>query len=172
MIQVKSAIVVAAVMVSAACWSYERAKNQEEFGDFEARPIGSAPPCIQLYNHLQTYSEQYGVPFYIAIGVAGKETSYGGPFHWQYEPAQTSSANAYGAMQVQTPTASDIWKRHVTKHELLTNLEFNVHTSMKLLAQLYKRYGNWAIALGCYNTGRPIINDYARKIISKKQYNS
>lgn len=168
MMQAKSAIVIAAVMVSAAGWSYERAKNAEEIGGFEVRPIATAPPCIRLYDHLRTYSERYNVPFYIAVGVAQKETSYGGPFHWRYDPAQISSANAYGAMQVQAPTAGDVWKRKVTKHELLNDLEFNVHTSMKLLSQLHKRYGSWEVALGCYNTGRPIVNDYARKIVRRK----
>jgi soluble lytic murein transglycosylase-like protein len=168
MMHLKSAVVISAVMISAAGWSYERAKNVEELGGFEPQPIKSAPPCIRLYDHLKTYSERYDVPFHIAVGVASKETSYGGPFHWTYEPALTSSANAYGAMQVQAPTASDVWKRKVTKKELLTDLEFNVHTSMKLLSQLHKRYGSWAVALGCYNTGRPIVNDYARKILSRK----
>jgi soluble lytic murein transglycosylase-like protein len=171
MIQLKSTVVLAAVMVSAAGWSYERSKQLYITGSLASQSLNSAPPCIKLYDHLKTYSKRYGVPFHIAFGVAKKETSYGGPFDWRYNPALTSCANAYGAMQVQAPTASDVWKRKVTKKELLTNLEFNVHTSMKLLSMLHKRYGSWEVALGCYNTGRPIVNGYARTITKGKLTN-
>ena len=166
MINAKSTIIFATVMICAAGWSYERAKNLAEIGDLPISSIQTGPPCIKLYDHLVTYSEQYRVPLHIAVGVAKKETGYGGPFHWKYDPKQTSYANAYGAMQIQAPTASDVWDRKVTSKQLLNDLEFNVHTSMKLLALLHKRYGSWEIALGCYNTGRPIVNDYARKIVN------
>jgi soluble lytic murein transglycosylase-like protein len=38
---------------------------------------------------------------------------------------------------------------------------------MKVLSDLYDKYGNWKKALGAYNTGRPIINDYAQKGVEK-----
>ena len=41
---------------------------------------------------------------------------------------------------------------------------------MKLLHQLHRRYGNWGIVCGCYNTGRPIINGYALFCIKNKNY--
>jgi soluble lytic murein transglycosylase-like protein len=171
MIQLKSTVVIAAVMVASAGWSYERSRELDKVGSLKAKPLSSAPPCIKLYDHLRKYSKRYNVPFRIALGVAKKETSYGGPFDWHYDPAQTSSANAYGAMQVQVPTAGDIWGRKVSKKELLNNLEFNVHTSMKLLSKLHKRYGSWEVALGCYNTGRPIVNGYAKAIANGKLTN-
>lgn len=171
MIQLKSTIVLTAVVISAAGWSYERAKRLDRVGSFQAQELSTAPPCIRLYDHLKTYSKRYGVPFHIALGVAKKETSYGGPFDWHYNPELTSVAAAYGAMQVQVPTAGDVWGRKVTKKELLTDLELNVHTSMKLLAKLHKRYGSWEVALGCYNTGRPIVNGYARAIANGKLTN-
>jgi len=158
-------------MSASAVWSYERSIESEKIFLVGAKNLVKAPPCIRLYDHLKTYSKRYKVPFHIAIGVAKKETSYGGPFHWGYDPAQTSSANAYGAMQVQAPTASDVWNRPVTRKQLLTDLEFNVHTSMKLLAKLHKKYGSWEIALGCYNTGRPIVNGYAKAIANGKLTN-
>ena len=76
-------------------------------------------------------------------------------------------AAAYGAMQIQVPTANFIWRsgKKITAKRLLTDLEFNVETSMKLLAYLKKRYGSWELALGCYNTGRPLINSYALEIV-------
>ena len=50
------------------------------------------------------------------------------------------------------------------------NIELNIRTSMKLLHQLYGRYGNWGLVCGCYNTGRPIVNDYARYCASNYNF--
>lgn len=125
-----------------------------------------SPPCVRLYYLLEKYSEEYGVPFEIAIGVAREETGYLGPFHWSYDPKRISSASAYGAMQIQVPTANDQWDDHVTSKMLLNDLELNVHISMKLLAKLKSKFGSWQEALGAYNTGRPIVNDYALRIAS------
>lgn len=126
----------------------------------------NAPPCIKLYNYLEKYSKEYGVPFEIALGVANEETGYLGPFHWSYDPKQVSYAAAYGAMQVQVPTANDHWPKRVTSKMLMNDLELNVKISMKLLATLKRRYGSWKVALGAYNSGRPIINSYAVRIAS------
>jgi hypothetical protein len=49
---------------------------------------------------------------------------------------------------------------------LMNDLELNVHISMKLLARLKEKYGNWRVALGAYNPGRPIVNSYAIRIAS------
>ena len=42
---------------------------------------------------------------------------------------------------------------------------------MKVLRYLYNQYGDWAIACGYYNTGQPIVNDYAQFCVSNKNYN-
>ena len=154
-------------MIIAAVWSYEKALTKDNWTDTAAVPITKAPPCVRLYDYLQVYSEKYGVPFCIAYGVAKAETGYDGPFHWTYKPNLVSSAAAYGAMQIQVPTANFIWrsKQKVNSKRLLNDLEFNVETSMKLLAYLKERYGSWEVALGCYNTGRPIVNSYAVNIV-------
>lgn len=134
--------------------------------DFSSDNIEYAPPCVQLYALLEKYSDEYDVPFDIAIGVAREETGYLGPFHWSYDPKQVSYASAYGAMQIQVPTANDNWNERVTSRMLLNDLDLNVHISMKLLARLKKKYGSWRVALGVYNSGRPIVNDYAVRISS------
>ncbi len=154
-------------MLFGAVWAYEMSQESDGLPD-GAMDIQHAPPCIQMYDYLKKYSAEYGVPFRIAMGVAHKETRYGGPFHWRYNPKLTSSANAYGAMQIQVPTANFIWggKKKITSKKLLTDLELNVETSMKLLAHLKKKYGGWDVALGCYNTGRPIVNSYAIEIMN------
>ena len=124
-------------------------------------------PSVKLYQYLIHYSEKYGVPFNIAYGIARKESGYLGPNHSSYNPAVIIGGGSnYGAMQVRTRTADHVWQtRGTTKHKLLNDLEFNVETSMKLMAHLKKRYGSWGLALGAYNTGRPVLNSYAKKIL-------
>ena len=126
----------------------------------------NAPPCIKLYSLLEKHSEENDVPFEIALGVANEETGYLGPLHWSHNPKRVSSAAAYGAMQIQVPTANDNWDERVTSKMLLNDLELNVKISMRLLARLKKKYGSWKVALGAYNSGRPIVNSYAIRIAS------
>ncbi|CAB4219021.1 LT_GEWL domain containing protein [uncultured Caudovirales phage] len=166
MTSLKTILILSSLILFGAIWTYEINETSVGLPD-GARTIESAPPCVQMYDHLKEYSDKYGVPFNIAYGVAHKETGYNGAFHWAYNPALTSSAAAYGAMQVQVPTANFIWHsgKKITAKRLLTDLKFNVETSMKLLAHLKKRYGSWELALGCYNTGRPLINSYALEIV-------
>lgn len=166
----RSLMVLIFIVIFGAVWAYET-RQQVEAQELEltSPQIQDSPPCIQLYDYLVEYSEKYGVPFNIAYGIARKETNYRGPFHWSYNPRLVSSANAYGAMQIQVPTANGIWKtRGITKQKLLTDLRFNVETSMKLMAHLKKTYGSWGLALGAYNTGRPMINGYATFILNFK----
>jgi soluble lytic murein transglycosylase-like protein len=141
-------------------------EKEEAFVKLAAVDSENAPPCIKLYSLLEKYSTEYDVPFEIALGVANEETGYLGPFHWSYNPKRISSAAAYGAMQIQVPTANDNWEKRVTPKMLMNDLELNVHISMRLLARLKERYGNWQVALGAYNSGRPIVNSYAVRIAS------
>jgi hypothetical protein len=50
----------------------------------------------------------------------------------------------------------------VSKTELRDSIELNVFISMKVLNQHFEKYKDWAKVLGAYNTGKPIINKYAR----------
>jgi soluble lytic murein transglycosylase-like protein len=132
-----------------------------------------APPSIQLYNYILKYSSEYDVPQDIAFGVANHETGYRGPFHWKYNPRLTSSANAYGAMQIQVPTANHFSDNKITKDDLLNDLELNVELSMRILSYLKNKYKSWELALGAYNTGRPMVNSYASSIVkfnAKKEF--
>ena len=130
----------------------------------------SVPKSITMYELLDTYSTFYDIPKYIAYNIAYKETRYKGPFHWSYTPEQTSFAGAVGPMQVMPATANYINGENVSREELKTNLSLNIETSMKLLRRLYDKYGSWKIVCGCYNTGRPIVNEYAIYCSSNKNY--
>ena len=69
------------------------------------------------------------------------------------------------------PATSDyINKVNYTKKRLTNDIELNVETSMKLLNRLYTLYKDWTIVCGCYNTGRPLVNDYARYCSSNHNF--
>ena len=67
-------------------------------------------------------------------------------------------------------TADYVCNKKVSVKKLKTDIRFNIETSVKLLQKLYKKYGDWGIVCGCYNTGRPMINDYARFCEKNKDY--
>lgn len=125
----------------------------------------NSPPSIQMAYYIQKYAAEYDIPTNYAFGVAYVETRYEGPYQWSYNPHQTSCAGAVGPMQIMPATGQGNWKdRTVTREMLLNDIEFNVHTSMKVLRKLYDKYGDWKTVFGCYNTGRPCVNDYAIKV--------
>ena len=124
------------------------------------------PPSMQLYYRIEQYADTFSIPKKYAYGIANAETGYKGPFHFKYNPHQTSSAGAVGPMQVMPSTARHLNKDQCTVDQLKNDIEYNVYTSMKLLRKLYDKYGDWKTVFGCYNTGRPCINGYAEKVYS------
>ncbi len=130
----------------------------------------NTPISIAMYDYIDKYSDKYDIPKHIAFNVAYLETKYCGPFHWRYNHKQKSSVGAVGPMQIMYDTANDIHKQKVSKIKLMTDLKFNIKTSMMLLSKKYKRYKSWALACGYYNTGRPIVNDYALYCVNNKNY--
>jgi soluble lytic murein transglycosylase-like protein len=121
----------------------------------------------RLYASIMTYAKQYNVPLHIAFNVARIETGYKGPFHDGYNHKQTSSAVALGAMQIMPQYASHYAGFKVKKPVLKDSIELNVKISMSMLREWYNRYNDWGKATGAYNTGRPVINNYARNAIKK-----
>jgi soluble lytic murein transglycosylase-like protein len=66
-------------------------------------------------------------------------------------------------------TARMMWKdKVINKNNLKTDIRFNIETSMKLLKHLYKNYGDWKLVFGAYNTGRPMVNQYALDVYNYK----
>jgi len=156
--------------------TYSLFKIETSLG-FEDRLIQSSyesepPVSLKMYHLIEKYSDEYGIPKYIAYNVSYKETSYRGPFDWSYEPDLVSYAGAVGPMQVMPSTANFINNRKIDKELLRTDMELNIMSSMKYLRYLKDRYKSWDIVCGYYNTGRPIINDYAIYCSSNKDYTS
>lgn len=131
--------------------------------------IKTSSPSLRLFNAIEIYADSFNIPKRIAYGIAKSESGYDGIFDFNYNPYLVSSGGACGAMQIMVGTAKSINKNsNVTRERLIYDIEFNVMTSMKLLNKLHKKYGDWKIALGCYNTGRPCVNGYANKIYNYK----
>jgi soluble lytic murein transglycosylase-like protein len=131
-----------------------------------------SPVSLRMYYLIEKYSEEYNIPKYIAYNISYKETTYRGPFDWSYKPGLVSYAGAVGPMQVIPSTASFINNRKIDKEPLRTDLDLNIMTSMKYLRYLKDKYKSWDVVCGYYNTGRPIVNDYARYCSSNKNYTS
>jgi len=53
-------------------------------------------------------------------------------------------------------------------NKLKGDIAYNVMTSMKLLRTLYDKYGDWKTVFGAYNTGRPMVNQYALDVYNYK----
>lgn len=129
-----------------------------------------SPTSLKMYELIEKYSDKYNIPKHIAYNVSYKETRYKGPFDWKYNPAQESNAGAVGPMQVMLATANYINDDRTDKNSLKTDLKLNIETSMKLLRRLHDKYGRWDLVCGAYNTGRPMVNDYAKYCVTNKDY--
>ena len=128
------------------------------------------PIPLQMYDNLEKYSELYGIPKYIFYNIAFLETRYRGPFDWKYRHDRTSSAGALGPMQIMPLTANFIHKEKIPIEKLKNDLEFNIETSAILLKRLYEKYNDWRLVCGYYNTGRPLVNEYAIFCSTNKDY--
>ena len=128
-----------------------------------------SPPCLQMFNSIEKHADKYNIPRDYAYGIAYAETRYEGPFQWKYNHIQTSTAGALGPMQLMYSTAKGLFPaKQFTKNDLMKDIDFNVECSLKLLRQLYDRYGDWKLVFGAYNTGKPIVNEYAINVYNYK----
>ena len=125
---------------------------------------------LQMYESIEHWSDSFNIPKHVAYNVAYLETRYQGPFDFDYNPYQKSFAGAVGPMQVITRWAHPYAKRRLTEKELKTNIDLNVKISMQMLRKWYSIHGDWTLACGAYNSGRPIRNDYAVYATTNKDY--
>jgi len=87
-----------------------------------------------------------------------------------FDNSLVSKKGAVGVMQIMPSTADMMWpeKDKINTAFLMNNINFNVETSMKLLKRLHSKYNDWSTVFGCYNTGRPCINEYAKNVYNYK----
>ena len=157
-------------LIGAGMSLFSMVKPEPEFKLEEMGGKPNSPYSLQMYTSIEKYSKMYKVPKYIAYNVAYKETRYKGPFDWDYHGKLISSAGAKGPMQLLPSTANYISGKKISQKELLHNIDLNVEISMKLLNKLHKLYSDWGVICGYYNTGLPIVNDYARFCVNNKDY--
>lgn len=137
-----------------------------DFPTFEEMPKTHLP-CHRMKRAIEHHAKTYHIPKHILYGIAYEESRYEGPHQTEYNHA-VENGGAYGPMQVTTPTARIVNSDKPTPHKLTHDLEYNVHTSAKILHLLHNLYGNWKKALGAYNTGKPVVNDYAVRVYNYK----
>ena len=147
-------------------WAYHR-KPENIQANYIANPgiiDKTSPPCLQMYYTIEKYAEEYGIPRDYAFGIANAETGYRGPFHWGYNQSLTSTAGAVGPMQIMPQYAAPYVDGKFTRAQLRDDIEMNVKASMRMLRKLKNKHGDWKLAFGAYNTGRPCVNGYAEKV--------
>jgi soluble lytic murein transglycosylase-like protein len=172
-------IVYSLLLLSYLVFQNPTPSKKEVKKDVNIEPVDgdvNLPKSFIMYECLEKYSDIYDIPKYIAYNVAYRETRYKGPFHWGYNPEQGSHAGALGPMQIMPSTGRSIYNKvmgypdELTNDRLKTDIELNVMLSMKILRRAYDKVGNWSVVCGKYNTGRPIVNEYAVYCSSHKNY--
>lgn len=139
-------------------------------GEMTEEEVVNSAPAIQMYFYIKKYAKEYGVPEEYAFAVAYRETKYKGPLDLTYNHKLTSSAGAVGPMQIIPRYAHKYAGRRVTSQELKNNIQLNVKVSMRMLRSWHDIYHDWGLAAGAYNTGQPVLNEYARAILNKEYY--
>ena len=132
--------------------------------------VNDSTPSIKMYNSIIKWSAEYDIPVQYAFALAYTETSYKGPAHVDYKSGLVSKSGALGPMQINLGTAKLYLEdgEKVTKKILKNDIDFNVMMSMRIIRELKDTYGSWGKAFGAYNTGKPIVNKYAKNILSNK----
>jgi hypothetical protein len=160
--------VVGVILAGLNLFDVSKPDERYRLEDLGGKP--NSPYCLQMYTSIEKYSEIYKVPKYVAYNVAYLETKYQGPFDWDYHGRLTSYAGAVGPMQIITKWAHKYAGRRITEKELRSNIDLNVMISMKMLRTRYDMYKDWALSCGGYNTGSPVVNEYARFCSTNKDY--
>lgn len=126
--------------------------------------VGWKTSSLEMYFAIKKYCQKYDIPEDIAFSFAWHETRYGGPNHKEYNHKLISHAGALGPMQIMPVAGRNFCPGKYSDSLLLHDVNYNIATSMKLIRYLKDRFGSWELAAGAYNTGRPIVNDYARGV--------
>jgi soluble lytic murein transglycosylase-like protein len=122
------------------------------------------PPSLRVYYYINYYSDSLEIPINYLYGIANTESSWQGPFDFKYKPNVKSPVGALGPMQIMPATAKSICGKSISKKVLQNDIQLNVRISALLVKKLYDKYGDWEEVFGAYNTGKPIINKYAKKV--------
>ncbi|MBE6557395.1 MAG: lytic transglycosylase domain-containing protein [Ruminococcaceae bacterium] len=99
-------------------------------------------------DYVETYAKQYNVPPHVLYAVIKTESGF--------DSAAVSKKGAVGLMQFMPDTFDWLTNEMLFEH-LADGMRYDPETSVRygayLLSHLYKRYGNWSVALAAYNAG-------------------
>lgn len=168
----KRNVIVTILVIFLGILSYHFYKEDSNIDNDELFELGSrknSPKSLQMHYSIDKFSDEYNVPKHIAYNIAYMETRYRGPYDWQYESNRSSPSGALGPMQIMISTSKKI-NRESLPLKLKNDIQYNVETSMKLLNLLYNKHNSWEKACGAYNTGRPIVNSYAKFCVNNLNY--
>ena len=98
--------------------------------------------------YVEVYAERYDVPPHIIYAVIKTESGF--------DSAAVSKKGAVGLMQFMPDTFDWLTNEMLFDH-LADGMRYDPETSIRygayLLSHLYKRYGDWSVALAAYNAG-------------------
>lgn len=98
--------------------------------------------------YVELYAEQYDIPPHVLYAVIKTESGF--------DSSAVSKKGAVGLMQFMPDTFSWITDEMLFEH-LADGMRYDPETSVRygawLLSHLYKRYGDWPVALAAYNAG-------------------
>jgi len=102
---------------------------------------------VKFSEHVEKYSDEYGVPEEIIYAVIKCESSF--------ESDAKSSGGALGLMQMMPATFEDLCRRLGEDYnsELLYSPETSIKYGTYYLSYLYSRYGVWETVFAAYNAG-------------------
>ncbi len=99
-------------------------------------------------DYVELYAKRYAIPPHILYAVIKTESGF--------DSAAVSNKGAVGLMQFMPDTFRWITDEMLFEH-LEDGMRYDPETSVRygawLLSHLYKRYGNWSVALAAYNAG-------------------
>lgn len=149
--------------IAAICGTSAINRNHYKLNDLKDS-LDTSLPCVQMYYSIEECADSFDIPTKYLYGIAYYETGYRGPFHTKYDHALASQSGALGPMQIMLGTAKGIHGKTVSAAKLRSDIRFNVMTSTLLLRKLHNKYKDWLVVFGAYNTGRPCVNSYAKKV--------
>jgi hypothetical protein len=136
-------------------------------------------PYNQVVYYTKLYAKQYDVPEKYLFRVLNIETNFiVGDTTYNPFSRHILNSQCLGPYQILLSTGRAMWAdslelRNLSNAEfkkaLQYDLEFNVHTAVKLISHLYKTYGAWDKTFSVYNQGTRgayYINGYARKVVA------
>jgi len=126
------------------------------------------PLPSELQLHLAAACEEYGVPLEIALGCIETESSF-------REDAENDTC--YGYMQINSINLA--WLGDIGVTDLFDPYQ-NITAGVYMLGDLYEKYGDWHLALTCYNYGESgaqkhvfskglTSTEYSRKVMTRAE---